>query len=168
MLILFASDQGFAHTRFRIAVHFKSLMRFLTYAEKMARKIGDFIRAQHQYRERGIENFCKLQQDSHILKSSISSSSRARCLLPIRIDFVDERDRFKASQLQKKKMKISNKIVDRGTKFYLIFHLIFPPCKKFFSIRYLKFVNKEKLVFENYLIQVAIQVTLRRNSREKK
>lgn len=65
-------------------------------------------------------------------------------------------------------MKISNKIVDRGTKFYLIFHLIFPPCKKFFSIRYLKFVNKEKLVFENYLIQVAIQVTLRRNSREKK
>lgn len=61
-------------------------------------------------------------------------------------------------------MKISNKIVDRGTKFYLIF----PPCKKFFSIRYLKFVNREKLVFENYLIQVAIQVTLRRNLREKK
>lgn len=48
MLILFASDQetdqGFAHTRFRIAIHFKSLVHFLTYAEKMARKIGDFIR----------------------------------------------------------------------------------------------------------------------------
>ena len=58
--------------------------------------------------------------------------------------------------------------MDSGIKFYLIFHLIFLPCKKFFSIRYLKFVNREKLVFENYLIQVAIQVTLRRNSREKK
>ena len=78
-------------------------MRFLTYAEKMARKIGDFIRAQHQYRERGIENFCKLQQDSHILKSSISSSSRARCLLPIRIDFVDERHGYKVCDLKKKK-----------------------------------------------------------------
>lgn len=72
-------------------------MHFLTYTEKMARKIGDFIRA--QYREHGVENFSKLQQDSHILKSSISSSSRI-CFLPIRIDFVDERRRFEAGKLQ--------------------------------------------------------------------
>lgn len=77
-------------------------MHFLTYTEKMARKIGDFIRA--QYREHGVENFSKLQQDSHILKSSISSSSRI-CFLAIRIDFVDERHRFEAGKLHKNKSK---------------------------------------------------------------
>lgn len=92
----------------------------------MARKIGDFIRA--QYREHGVENFSKLQQDSHILKSSISSSSRI-CFLPIRIDFVDERHLFETGKLhknkskKKKNVKISDKVMDSGTEFYLMFDI---------------------------------------------